>query len=205
MENKNFGLKNVERNRLLLYFSLGDINKIKQEQQKNNNNLNVNNSETIITKCFKTSNIYITNDYVNYFKIKPFETFVKCQVWDKNELYTNYKDLCPEYPLIADEFFSQAFIINSINKSQILEPQEIALLFNTSLTTAYKIYNLANTNYNLIKIFAINYLPIDYVNFLVKNYSPEVLEHAIIHCENEKLSIYEIPNVINNIYASAEE
>lgn len=205
MESKIFGLENVNKNNVLLIFNLGDINKINQTKQKLENNLYKSPEEIILQKCFVNGSLIITNDFENYINIKPFTTYVKAQVWDKNKLFKNYKNICEQYPLIPDEFYSQAFVINEINKYEKLEPLEIALLFNTSLTTAYKIYNLANTNFNLIQTFATNYCAIDYVNFLVKNYNPEVLEYAINNIIQQKISLYEIPNVINEMYSNIEE
>ncbi|NMC57158.1 MAG: hypothetical protein GYA50_08065 [Eubacteriaceae bacterium] len=205
MKNNLFDFLSVERNNIICLIGLQDIPRVEQILQSQKKKNNDEHNKIIINNCFKIGTLIATLDYNNYYKIPPFQPFVECQVFEYEKLHNLFREVSQKYTLIRNEFYSQTIILNKLAEETTLKPSEVALLFNVSLTTAYKIINLASTNFEFIELCAINFIPIDYLNNLLKNYNYQILEYAINFTVNNKLSIYEIPAIIDEIYKQEQE
>lgn len=205
MENNIFDFLSVDRQKIVCHFTLQDIKQIEQTLQSQIRKINESNEKIILKNCIKYNTLIVTTDYFAYFKIPIYQPFIECQIIDYEKLHQKYLNVSNKYTLIKNEYYSQTIILNRINEICKLKPIEIALLFNVSLTTAYKIITLANSNFEFIEFCAINFIPIDLLNNLLKKYNFEVIEYAFNFINNNKLSIYEVEEVIKQIYKEVEE
>lgn len=205
MKNNLFDFLSVERNNIICLIGLQDIPRVEQILQSQKKKNNDENNKIVVNNCFKIGTLIATLDYKNYYKIPPFQPFVECQVFEYEKLHNLFREVSQKYTLIRNEFYSQTIILNKLAEETTLKPSEVALLFNVSLTTAYKIINLASTNFEFIEFCAINFIPIDLLNNLLKKYNFEVIEYAFNFINNNKLSIYEVEEVIKQIYKEVEE